>query len=145
MDNKKDFARSRPKAGLSFTVRGGEHSHPPTSLCLPALPSYKLQVPGRPLICFAVQKTQSTGFPFLFAYLELKWGSVSRHEGEEGEGAACKGSLCKTDPVEGKSLAGFRWARHIGTWGVWGCQDPYFLITEFFRCAWISLAHRWRR
>lgn len=143
--DKKDFARSRPKAGLSFTVCGGEQGHPPTSLHFPALPSYKLQVPGRPLICLAVQKPQSAGFPFLFAYLELKWGSVSRHEGEEGEGAACKGSLCKRDPVEGKSSGGFRWAGHTGTWGVWGCQDPCFLIAEVFWRAWISLANRWRR
>lgn len=141
----KDFARSRLKAGLSFTVCGGEQSHPPTSLHLPALSSYKLQVPGRPLICFAVQKTQSTGFPFLFACLELKWGSVSRHEGEEGEGAGCKRSLCKRDPVEGKSSGGFRWEGDAGIQGVWGCQDPCFLISEFFCCAWVSLANQRRR
>lgn len=108
---------------------------------LPALPSseHKLQVPGRPLICFAVQKAQSTGFPFLFPSLKLKWGSVSRHEGREGEGAGRKRSLCKRDPAEGKSTGGFRWAGATGTQGLWGCQNPCFLITEFFWCAWISL------
>lgn len=34
--DKKDFARSRPKAGLSFTVCGGEQSHPlPPSISQP--------------------------------------------------------------------------------------------------------------
>lgn len=113
----------------------------PPSLPLPALPSseHKLQVPGRPLICFAVQKAQSTGFPFLFPSLKLKWGLVSRHEDREGEGAGCKRSLCKIDPVGGESIGGFRWAGDTGARGLWGWQDPCFLITGFFWCAWIPL------
>lgn len=141
----KRLCKEQTKGRSEFRCLWRRAEPPPASLHLPALPSYKLQVPGRPLICFAIQKTQSTGFPFLFAYLELKWGSVSRHEGEEGEGAMCKGSLCKRDCVEGKSSGGFRWVGHTGTWGIWSCQDPRFLITEFLWCAWISLANRWRR
>lgn len=75
-----------------MSLAADESGASPPSLCLPALASseHKLQVPGRPLICFAVQKAQSTALPFLFLSLKLKWGSVSRHEGGEGEGAGCK-------------------------------------------------------
>lgn len=83
-------------------MRAGLRAEPPLPPALSALPSteHKLQVPGRPLICFAVQKAQSAGFPFLFSSVKLKWGSVSRQACSVGDRAGRRRTLCKGDPTE---------------------------------------------
>lgn len=114
----------------------------PPSVCLPALPSsvHKMQVPGRPLICFAVQKAQATGFLFLFPCLKLKWGSVSRQEGRGGgRGRVQAVALQKRSLRKAGAQVASGGLETQGTQGLWGGRNPCLLITEIFWCTRITL------